>query len=130
MALDLASILTRTGAWSCVKFEPDAGVMMIDAMTLPSMPDGLGMWVTDFGIANRTTVQTRFWTVAQEHRAIFLARVREANAHQTPRAKTAEDLAAELARQAVESRLKMYRQAMTSSLLRRSAHFSMTSSSK
>jgi hypothetical protein len=102
VAFDLASVLTRAGAWSCMKFDPDAGVMMIDAMTLPSMPDGLGMWVTDFGVANRTTVQTRFWTVAQEHSAIFLARVREANAHQAPRAKTAEHLAAELARQAEE----------------------------
>lgn len=100
VARDFTSQLTQTGAWSCLKFEPDAGAIIIDAMTVPAMPDGLGMWVTDFRVANRDAIQARYWTVTQVYSAMFLERAREANAQQAPRAKTAERLAIELARQA------------------------------
>lgn len=97
---ELTSRLSRDAAWSCVSFDRTSGEMIIDAMILPAMGDGLAMWIIDFGIAGRPSVETRFWSVAPIHRPMFVADLRRANAGRTQRTKSAERLAAELVRQA------------------------------
>lgn len=97
---EFTALLTKAEAWSCVGRDPATGGLMIDAMTLPPIRDGLAMWLTDFGIAQRAAVQTRFWTVADDHSKAFLTGARDANKKPPRRAKSAERLAADLARQA------------------------------
>src|SRR3546814_1902936 len=58
------------------------------------------MCLTDFTIAQRAAVQTRFWTVFSDHNDAFLTGARDANKKTPRRAKSAERLAADLARQA------------------------------
>src|SRR3546814_15739881 len=69
-------------------------------MTLPPIRDGLAMLLTDFTIAQRAAVQTRFWTVFSDHNDAFLTGARDANKKTPRRATSAERLAADLARQA------------------------------
>jgi hypothetical protein len=102
VAAELSSRLTEKAAWSCISFDQPSGEMIIDAMILPNMNDGLAMWVIDFGIAGRPSTETRFWSVNPIHRPMFVADLRRANAGRTRRAKSAERLAAELARQAAD----------------------------
>lgn len=102
VAAELASRLSEEAAWSCMRFDQASGEMSIDSMVLPAMNDGLAMWVIDFGIAGRPSVETRFWSVAPTHRPTFVADLRRANAGRTRRAKSAERLAAELARQTAD----------------------------
>jgi hypothetical protein len=97
---EFTALLTTTEAWSCVGRDPLTGDLTIDAMTLPPIRDGLAMWLTDFAIARRETVQTRFWTVSSDHNGAFLTGARDANKRAPRRAKSAERLAADLARQA------------------------------
>jgi hypothetical protein len=100
VASELTIALTRANAWSCLRLGHGNGTMTIDAMLLPSLPDGLGMWITDFGVAERPSIGARLWTVAADHRSAFLVGASNAN-HAVPRrSKSAERLAAELARQA------------------------------
>lgn len=100
VASELTISLTRSNAWSCLRLGHATGTMTIDAMLLPSLPDGLGMWITDFGVANRHSAATRLWAVAPDHRSVFLSGARDANQAVPRRSKSAERLAAELARQA------------------------------
>lgn len=100
VASELTIALTRANAWSCLRLGHDSGTMTIDAMLLPSLPDGLGMWVTDFGVAERPSIAARLWTVAADHRSAFLVEASDANQTVPRRSKSAERLAAELARQA------------------------------
>lgn len=97
---EFTALLTKTEAWSCIGRDPTTGELMIDAMTLPPIRDGLAMWLTDFAIARRAAVQTRFWRVADNHRKAFLTSAREANNQPPRRAKSAKRLAEDLARQA------------------------------
>lgn len=97
---EFTALLTKAEAWSCVGRDPATGNFTIDAMTLPPIRDGLTMWLTDFAIARRATVQTRFWTVTDNHKGAFLTGARDANKKTPRRAKSAERLAADLARQA------------------------------
>lgn len=97
---EFIALLTKAEAWSCVGHDPATGDLTIDAMTLPPIRDGLAMWLTDFAIAHRVAVQTRFWTVAANHSKAFLKGARDANKMTPRRAKSAERLAADLARQA------------------------------
>ena len=76
------------------------GGLVLDSMTMPSMPDGLGMWVIDFGVAGRITVESRYWVLAEDRHDAFLRSIREENVYRPRRAKTIDDLAAELALQA------------------------------
>lgn len=100
VASELAESLTKASAWSCLRREPATGAMTIDTMMLPPMLDGIGMWVTDFGVAERASVAARYWTIAFEHRPVFLSGASDANQRPPRRAKSAERLAIELARQA------------------------------
>jgi len=102
VALELANSLTKANAWSCLRRELTTGAITIDSMMLPPMLDGLGMWVTDFGIADRTSIAARYWTVALEHSGIFLSGASDANKSLPRRAKSAERLATELAQQAAD----------------------------
>lgn len=97
---DLTARLTQANAWSCVGRDPRTGELSIDAMILPPIHDGLSMWVTDFAIAERTSVQSRFWRVAGEYAGAFLEGARDANKRAPRRAKSAERLMADLAHQA------------------------------
>lgn len=97
---EFTALLTKAEAWSCIGRDPATGELLIDAMTLPPIRDGLAMWLTDFAIARRAAVQTRFWRVADNHAKAFLTSAREANNKPLRRAKSAERLAADLARQA------------------------------
>lgn len=99
IAGELISRLVEDRAWGCMRLDPDDGTITIDAMTLPKMSDGLGMWVTDFAVASRDRTEARYWEVAGRHRSAFLAGVRRTNETRMRRAKSAERLAAELARQ-------------------------------
>lgn len=100
VSAELASLLTENEAWSCIRIDAVTGGLVIDSMTLPSMSDGLNMWITDFGIASRPAVQARFWTIAEERHEAFLGSIREENFNRPRRTKSAEQLAAELALQA------------------------------
>lgn len=100
VAVEFTALLTKAEAWSCVSRDPVTGDLMIDAMTLPPIRDGLTMWLTDFAIAQRAVVQTRFWTVSDVHSEAFLTGARDSNRYALRRAKSAERLAADLARQA------------------------------
>ena len=97
---DFTALLTKAEAWSCVGRDPATGDLTIDAMTLPPIRDGLAMWLTDFAIARRAAVETRFWTVSDDHNEAFLTGARDANRKAPRRAKSAERLAVDLARQA------------------------------
>jgi hypothetical protein len=97
---EFTALLTKAEAWSCIGRDPATGDLTIDAMTLPPIRDGLAMWLTDFTIARRAAVQTRFWTVSSDHNDAFLTGARNANKKTPRRAKSAERLAADLARQA------------------------------
>ena len=97
---EFTTLLTKAEAWSCVGRDPATGDLTIDAMTLPPIRDGLAMWLTDFAIARRAAVQTRFWKVSDNHTKAFLTGARDANKKTPRRAKSAERLAADLARQA------------------------------
>jgi hypothetical protein len=97
---DLVGRIEKEKAWACVRLDSASGALTIDAMTLPRMSDGLGMWVTDFGVAARKRTESRFWEVTEPHRARFLAAARSANALRPRVPKSAERLAAELERQA------------------------------
>src|SRR3546814_8228606 len=63
---EFTALLTKAEAWSCIGRDPATGDLTIDAMTLPPIRDGLAMWLTDFTIAQRAAVQTRFWR-SEEH---------------------------------------------------------------
>lgn len=97
---EYTELLTKADAWSCIGRDPTTGHLTVDAMTLPATQDGLAMWLTDFAIVRRATVQTRFWTVYEIHNEAFLTGARVANKRTPRRAKSAERLAADLARQA------------------------------
>lgn len=98
-ALELIGFLTKANAWPCLRLEP-TGTMILDAMMLPPMLDGLGMWITDFGIVERSSLAARHWAITSEHKPAFIAGARDANQKPPRRAKSAERLAADLARQA------------------------------
>lgn len=100
VVVEFTALLTKAEAWSCVFRDPVTGDLTIDAMTLPPIRDGLAMWLTDFAIAQRAVVQTRFWKVSDDHNEAFLTGARDANKLTPRRAKSAERLAADLARQA------------------------------
>lgn len=100
VASELSISLTHANAWSCLRLGHTTGTMTIDAMLLPSLPDGLGMWITDFGVAKRHSIAARQWTVADNHRSAFLSEASNANQAVPRRSKSAERLTAELARQA------------------------------
>lgn len=97
---EFTALLTKAEAWSCIGRDPTTGNLTIDAMMLPSIRDGLAMWLTDFTIVRRASIQTRFWTVSDDHNDEFLTYARNANGKTTRRAKSAERLAVDLARQA------------------------------
>lgn len=97
---EFTALLTKAEGWSCIGHDAATGNLTIDAMTLPPMRDGLAMWLTDFAIARRAAVQTRFWTVSSDHNDAFLTGARDANKKTPRRAKSAARLAADLARQA------------------------------
>ncbi|MER9260825.1 DUF3883 domain-containing protein [Mesorhizobium sp. M0217] len=99
IARELVGRLVKERAWGCMRLDP-SGMVTIDAMTMPKMGDGLGMWVTDFEIAARDRTEARFWEVTERYRAVFISAVREANAARPKHSKSAEKLAADLARQA------------------------------
>ena len=101
VALELTVCLTKANAWSCLRFETVTRTIRIDAMMLPTLLDGLGMWITEFGVAERSSIAARHWTIAAEHTRVFLAGVKSANQGLPRRAKSAEHLAAELERQAM-----------------------------
>src|SRR3546814_2586489 len=92
---EFTALLTKAEAWSCIGRDPATGDLTIDAMTLPPIRDGLAMWLTDFTIAQRAAVQTRFWTVFSDHNDAFLTGARDANKKTPRRAKSAERLAAD-----------------------------------
>ncbi|QBX99471.1 DUF3883 domain-containing protein [Rhodophyticola sp. CCM32] len=100
LAQDLAARITRDNAWSCLKRESTSGEFRIDSMTLPSLEDGLGLWITEFGIATRSSFAARYWTVVIEHQHLFLAEATNANRKLPRRSKSAARLAADLERQA------------------------------
>lgn len=100
IVVEFTALLTKAEAWSCICRDPVTGDLTIDAMTLPLIRDGLAMWLTDFAIAERAAVQARFWKVSDDHIEAFLTGAREANKLTPRRAKSAERLAADLARQA------------------------------
>lgn len=100
VAIELTDILTTANAWSCMRFEVGAGAMRIDSLLLPAMNDGLGMWITDFGVAERASISDRFWLVAPEYKSCFLSGVERANKQHSRRAKSVEKLASELEAQA------------------------------
>ncbi len=100
VAIELTDILTTANAWSCMRFEVGAGVIRIDSLLLPAMNDGLGMWITDFGVAERASISDRFWRVVPEYKNCLLTGVEEANKQHSRRAKSAEKLASELEAQA------------------------------
>ena len=97
--IELTDILTAANAWSCVRLDVGTGAIKIDSLLLPSMNDGLGMWITAFGIAARASISDRLWAVAPKYKSRFLNGVGEANKYPR-RAKSAEKLAAELEAQA------------------------------
>ncbi len=98
--LDFTALLTRADAWSCIARDPVTGDLTIDARILPPIRDGLAVWVTDFEIAHRASVQARFWKVSDEYTGAFITGARNANGKALCRAKSAERLADDLARQA------------------------------
>src|SRR3546814_16147366 len=97
---EFTALLTKAEAWSCIGRDPATGDLTIDAMTLPPIRDGLAMWLTDFTLAQRAAVQTRFWTVFSDHNDAFLTGARDANKKTPRRARSADPPAADLARQA------------------------------
>ncbi len=101
VALELTVRLTKANAWSCLRLEAVAGAAKIDTMMLPPLLDGFGMWVVDFGVAERSSISARHWTVALEHMHVFWSGVKSANLGLPHRAKSAEHLAAELERKAM-----------------------------
>src|SRR3546814_14106085 len=76
---EFTALLTKAEAWSCIGRDPATGDLTIDAMTLPPIRDGLAMWLTDFTIAQRAALQTRFWTVFSDHNDALLTGARDAN---------------------------------------------------
>lgn len=102
IASELANLLTIYKAWFCLRVDITTGKLAIDSRILPSMPDGLGMWIIDFGVAERISIVARYWTIASEHRPAFIFAARSANQTSPRRAKSAERLAAELAQQAAD----------------------------
>lgn len=100
VAIEFMDILTAASAWSCMRFEVGAGVIKIDSLLLPAMNDGLGMWITDFGVAERVSISDRLWLVAPKYKSGFLSGVGKANKKHRRRAKSAENLASELEAQA------------------------------
>lgn len=105
VASELIERLVKEKAWSCMRLDLTTGAITIDSMTLPSMSDGLAMWATEFGVAARDRTEARYWEVAERHRSAFLSGARRANNTKPKRAKSAETLAAELARQAENGRV-------------------------
>ena len=101
VATELTLSLTKSNSWPCLKYDSVTGVVQIDALMLPPLLDGLGMWITEFGVAERNSIAERHWTVASEHTHAFLAGAAYANQELPRRAKSAEKLAAELERQAL-----------------------------
>jgi len=99
---EFTSKLSKSSTWSCVRFEQTSGGVIIDAMLLPPMGDGLEVWVIDFEIAGRSSVETRFWSVAPIYREKFIKALKHANAGRIRRTKSADRLAEELARQAAD----------------------------
>jgi hypothetical protein len=100
VATEFLERLSRGQAWNCLRLDPTSGSITIDAMTMPIMADGLSMWVTEFGIAERNRTEARHWRVTERYRASFMSAVSQSNRSRPKRAKSAERLAAELAHQA------------------------------
>lgn len=95
VAVELTYILSASNSWSCMRLDVGTGALKIDSLLLPAMNDGLGMWITDFGIAARASISDRLWAVAPRYESRFLKGVGKANKHPR-RAKSAEKLASEL----------------------------------
>lgn len=104
VANELIDRLGQEKAWSCVRLDPVNESITIDALTLPAMTDGLGMWLTEFGIAARERAEARYWQVTERHRRAFLSGARNANTSRPRVAKSAQRLAADLARQAEDGK--------------------------
>lgn len=97
---ELIRRLSEADAWACLRYDATIGRLVMDSMTLPHMNDGLAVWITEFGIAMRPQIATRYWDVTEAHREVFVAAVQRLNGARPRRAKSAERLAAELAQQA------------------------------
>ena len=94
VAGELSSVLSEGESWSCVRMDGSTGDLVLDTMTMPAMPDGLAMWIVDFGVARRPAVESRFWILAAERHHTFLGDIREGNASRPRRAQSLADLAA------------------------------------
>lgn len=99
-AMELVRRIDEHAAWPCVRLQLPTPSLQIDSMILPAMSDGLGLWIIEFGVASRESVGSRFWIVSERFSELFLQGSREANALRPRRAKSAVQLARELAVQA------------------------------
>ena len=99
-ASELVRRIEEHRAWTCLRSHLPDGSMLVDSMALPAMTDGLGLWIIDFGVASRSTVESRHWSIAPIYASAFKAAVREANSRRPRRAKSAAQLEKELEEQA------------------------------
>lgn len=100
VAGELSSVLAEGASWSCVRMDASTGGLVLDSMTMPAMPDGLAMWIVDFGVAERAAVESRFWTLAADRHDALLADIREGNVSRPRQARSLADLADRLELQA------------------------------
>jgi len=98
-AKDFASRLSKTGTWRCISRDSASKQLAIDSRLLPPMHDGLGVWLIDFGVAQRSKVEERYWTINDPMTDLFMDEAKTANRKSPRRAKSAERLAEELAQQ-------------------------------
>lgn len=100
VVLELEQLLTERSAWSSLRYERSTGSILIDAMALPNTPDGMSVWIIEFGVAHREKVQDRHWGVSDSHISRLLDSAKNSNSHLRRQSKSAQRLAAELALQA------------------------------
>jgi hypothetical protein len=105
VAADLVKRLSMLQAWSCISITPGNGAVTLDAMTLPLMHDGLGLWLTEFGVARRDRIEARHWLITSTFSDLFWSGVKAYNTARPRRAKSAERLEADLAQQAANGEL-------------------------
>lgn len=105
IVIDLVTKLNQTDAWGCVHLDAETQAVTLDGMSLPLMSDGLGMWIIEFGVASREQTESRHWEVGTRYVDAFISGVRTKNAKSPRRARSAEELARQLAAQAENGRL-------------------------
>lgn len=99
VAVELVERLTAANAWSCMSLDGGSGSLQIDAMTLPMSNDGFSNWVIEFGVAERQSTSTRYWTVSERHTRNLLTAASLENYRRPQRAISAVELNAQLERQ-------------------------------